>query len=77
MDMKPAGRPEQAACGDCPKSHFLRMLVCNFFSYVKDRRELIGLRFIVTSHLGMIRNLLHSRDLTLAHKVICLYISII
>ena len=50
--MKPAGQPEQAGCGEWPKSHILCMLMYKFLCNVNDTRALIGLCLLVTLHLG-------------------------
>ena len=56
MDIKPAGQPEQAVCGNKPKFRVLRMMVCTFLCNVNDTKALIGLSLLVTSHLGQIRD---------------------
>ena len=70
MDMKPAGQPEQAGCGEWLKSRVLRMMVRRFICNVNDTRGLIGLFLLVTSHLGQIRDPLDRQVFTIAHIVI-------
>ena len=52
--MKPAGQPEQAGCGEYPKSRILCILVHKFLCDVNDTRAFIGLCLQVTSQLGQI-----------------------
>ena len=52
--MKPASQPEQAGCGNKPKSIVLHMLLRRFPHNVNDTRALIDLCLLVMSHLGLI-----------------------
>ena len=45
------------------------MLVRKFLCKVNDKRALIGLCLLVTSHLGQIREPWHSKAFTIAHIV--------
>ena len=51
VDMKPDGQPEQAGCGEYPKSCVVHMLVLKFLCNINDTRALIviGLCLLVTS----------------------------
>ena len=54
--MKPASQREQAGCGEWPKSRVLCMLVRKCLRSVNDTRARIGLRLLVTSHVGQIQD---------------------
>ena len=65
MDMKPADQPGQAVSGKQPMSRVQRMTAGKFLCNVNDKRALIGLSLLVTSHFGQMRDTCHIQAFTI------------